>query len=135
MFTGRRIAQSRSQGEIGQVKRDTLLSLQGLEDLTTESMQNFNQRYPDHPAVHYFSVAGAGRPGTIATAVILLPFHEYIQSHSGQPVDGLVHLASARWGDFDAHTWPCDHAEEIGTTWIIPLRLPASIILRDTTRL
>ncbi|MGO9304081.1 MAG: esterase/lipase family protein [Candidatus Korobacteraceae bacterium] len=100
------------------------ISLHGLENLTTESMQKFNRRYPDHPAVHYFAVAGAGRPGTIATAIILLPFHEYIQSHSGQPSDGLVHLASARWGDFDAETWPCDHAEEVGHDLDHPLEAP-----------
>ena len=100
------------------------ISLQGLEDLTTESMEKFNQRYPDHPAIHYFSVAGAGRPGPMATALILLPFHEYIQSHTGQPNDGLVHVASARWGDFDPATWPCDHAEEIGHDLDHPLGAP-----------
>ena len=100
------------------------ISLQGLEDLTTESMQKFNQSYPDHPAIHYFSVAGSGRPGAIATALILLPFHEYIQSHTGQPSDGLVHVASARWGDFDPDTWPCDHAEEIGHDLDHPFEAP-----------
>jgi len=90
------------------------ISLKGLEDLTTESMQKFNQRYPDHPGIRYFSVAGAGRPGTVPTALVLLPFYKYIQSHTGQPSDGLVHVLSAQWGDFDPNTWPCDHADEIG---------------------
>jgi len=87
-------------------------------------MQKFNQRYPDHPAIRYSSVAGAGRPGTSATARILLPFHEYIQAHTGQPNDGLVHVASARWGDFDPDTWPYDHAEEIGHDLDHPLEAP-----------
>jgi triacylglycerol lipase len=90
------------------------ISLKGLEDLTTESMQKFNQRYPDNPGIRYFSVAGTGRPGTVPTALVLLPFYKYIQSHTGQPSDGLVHVLSAQWGDFDPNTWPCDHADEIG---------------------
>ena len=90
------------------------ISLKGLEDLTTESMQKFNQRYPDHPGIRYFSVAGVGRPGVPPTALVFLPFYQYIQSHTGQPSDGLVHIPSAQWGDFDPNTWPCDHAEEVG---------------------
>ena len=90
------------------------LSLKGLEDLTTESMQKFNQRYPDHPGIRYFSVAGVGRPGALPTALVLLPFYKYIRSHTGQPSDGLVHVPSAQWGDFDPNSWPCDHAEEVG---------------------
>jgi triacylglycerol lipase len=99
------------------------ISLKGLEDLTTESMQEFNQRYPDHPGIRYFSVAGTGRPGTVPTALVLLPFYKYIQSHTGQPSDGLVHVLSAQWGDFDANTWPCDHADEIGHDLDHPLEV------------
>jgi len=109
---------------VGEILNHFGISVQGLEDLTTESMQKFNQRYPDHPAIRYFSVAGAGRPGASATALILLPFHEYIQAHTGQPNDGLVQVASARWGDFDPDTWPCDHAEEVGHDLDHPLEAP-----------
>jgi triacylglycerol lipase len=100
------------------------ISLKGLEDLTTESMQKFNQLYPDHPGIRYFSVAGTGRPGTHPTALVLLPFYKYIQFHTGQPSDGLVPLPSAQWGDFDPNTWPCDHAEEIGHDLDHPFEAP-----------
>jgi len=99
------------------------ISLQGLQDLTTESMQKFNQQYPDNPGIRYYAVAGAGRPGIAATAVVLLPLHQYIQSHTGQANDGLVHLSSAQWGAFDPDVWPCDHAEEVGHDLNRPLSL------------
>jgi triacylglycerol lipase len=100
------------------------ISLKGLEDLTTESMQKFNQRYPDHPGIRYFSVAGVGRPGALPTALVFLPFYKYIQSHTGQPSDGLVHVPSAQWGDFDPNPWPCDHAEEVGHDLDHPFEAP-----------
>ena len=90
------------------------ISLKGLQDLTTESMQKFNERNPDRPGIRYFSVAGSGRSGGAPTALVFLLFHKYIESHTGQPNDGLVDVPSAQWGDFDPNTWPCDHADEIG---------------------
>jgi len=100
------------------------VSVKSMEDLTTGSMQKFNQNYPDNPAVRYFSVAGSGRSGTGSTALVLLPFYEYIQSHTGQLNDGMVDVASAQWGEFDPNTWPCDHAEEIGHDLDHPLEAP-----------
>jgi len=98
------------------------VSLDGLEDLTTESTQNFNQRYLDHPGVRYFAVAGSGRAGLLTTAGVLAPFYEYILATTGQANDGLVSVSSAQWGTFDPNTWPCDHAEEIGHDLDLPLQ-------------
>jgi triacylglycerol lipase len=90
------------------------MSVEGLHALTTNSMQEFNGRYPDHPEVAYFSVAGVGRAGPRPTALILRPLHHYILSHTGELNDAMVTLSSARWGDFDPNTWPCDHLDEVG---------------------
>lgn len=90
------------------------ISLNGLRDLTTNSCQTFAQRYPDHPNVTYFSVAGAGRPSFPETAAAFLLFHQYISALTGQPNDGLVTDSSAKWGTFDPTPWPGDHAEETG---------------------
>jgi triacylglycerol lipase len=98
------------------------ISLDALQELTTESCQAFNLRYPDHPAVRYFAVAGSGRPGPLPTALVLSPFYKYILARTGQPNDGLVSVSSAQWGAFDPNTWPCDHAEEIGHDLDRPLK-------------
>ena len=90
------------------------ISLDGLEDLTTESTARFNDNTPNNPQVRYFSVAGRGRDGAVPTAEVLLPFHEYITKKTGQPNDGLVAVESARWDGFDEDLWPADHADEIG---------------------
>jgi triacylglycerol lipase len=98
------------------------ISLDGLKDLTTESMQAFNARYGDRPGLRYYSVAGAGRPGLLPTALVFVPFHRYIRDQKNQDNDGLVTVPSAQWGDFDRNTWSCDHAEEIGHDLDHPLQ-------------
>jgi triacylglycerol lipase len=90
------------------------VSLDGLHDLTTSGAANFNQKYPDHPQVRYFSVAGAGRANRRPTAKIFYPAYKYIKRKIGEDNDGLVAVASAQWGEFDARLWPADHADEIG---------------------
>ncbi|HEX6496349.1 MAG TPA: hypothetical protein VF018_12740 [Acidobacteriaceae bacterium] len=90
------------------------ISLDGLRDLTTASCQTFSARYTNRPLVNYFSVAGSGRIGFLATASAFLLFHQYIFASTGKPNDGLVTVDSASWGTFDPRTWPADHAEEVG---------------------
>ena len=90
------------------------ISLDGLKDLTTASCEAFSAKYTNRPSVNYFSVAGSGRTGLLATASALLLFHQFILASTGKPNDGLVTVDSASWGTFDPATWPADHAEEVG---------------------
>ncbi|HTP34232.1 MAG TPA: hypothetical protein VMJ75_18770 [Candidatus Acidoferrales bacterium] len=90
------------------------ISLDGLRNLTTQFCQKFSATCANDPATAYFSVAGGGRTDFPETCAVLLLFHRYISSLTGQPNDGLVTVASAQWGSFDPKTWPADHADEIG---------------------
>jgi triacylglycerol lipase len=90
------------------------ISLNGLQDLTTKHAASFNDKYVDHPQVRYFSVAGAGRTSGRATAKVLYPGYEYMKKKLQAENDGLVTVASATWGEFDAHLWPAHHLDEIG---------------------
>ncbi len=89
------------------------ISLYGIDDLTTETAERFNQQTPDHPKVHYRSYAGKGRTGTKPTCDLLLPTHALIRKTTGEENDGLVTVTSASWGQLMG-TWPADHADEIG---------------------
>ena len=88
--------------------------LNGLRDLTTSACQSFSAKYPDNPAVSYFSSAGSGRPQFPQTCAAFLLFHQYISAATGQASDGMVPVASAQWGTFESSTWPGDHGEMIG---------------------
>ena len=90
------------------------ISLDSLRDLTTARCQAFSDHYSDHPAVAYFSVAGAGRAAFPQTAAALMLFRQYIHAATGQANDGLVSLQSAAWGAVDPHPWQADHVEEVG---------------------
>lgn len=85
-----------------------------LEDLCTGSMQQFNEKYPDNPAVRYLAVAGTGRGRKPETSLFLLGFHHYIKAVTHEANDGLVTVSSAlRWPE-GSQIWPTDHADEIG---------------------
>ncbi len=86
----------------------------GIVDLTSEGLRRFNARCPDHPQVRYFSYAGRGRPGSRRTCRLLRPCYWLIARREGPDNDGLVSVASARWGEFPEEPWPADHADEIG---------------------
>jgi triacylglycerol lipase len=90
------------------------VSLDGLHDLTAGGAAAFNRTYIDHPQVHYFSVAGAGRANGRPTAKILYPAYKYIKEKTREDNDGLVGTGSAKWGEFDARLWPADHVDEVG---------------------
>lgn len=90
------------------------LDSNALADLSTESMNQFNQRFPDHPAVRYCSVAGAGRSRPPQTSRLLFGFFLYIKSLTNEPNDGLVTVSSAQRWRIDSQIWPADHADEIG---------------------
>ncbi len=86
----------------------------GIVDLTSEGLRRFNARCPDHPQVRYFSYAGRGRPGRARTCRLLRPCYWVVARREGPDNDGLVSVASARWGEFPEEPWPADHADQIG---------------------
>jgi len=90
------------------------VSLDGLRNLTTQYCQKFSAACADNPSVAYFSVAGAGRSSFPETAAVFLLFHKYIAALTGEQNDGLVTVASAKWGTLDPNIWPADHGEEVG---------------------
>jgi triacylglycerol lipase len=86
----------------------------GILDLTTAGAAQFNERYPNHSDVQYFSYAGRGREGGAPTSVWLLPAYYLIGRKAGPANDGLVSVESAVWGESPEPPWPADHADEIG---------------------
>jgi triacylglycerol lipase len=80
------------------------LSAGGFEDLTTWKCRQFNLDTPDVPGVRYFSVAAYLPPGHILRRVIPL---RHLEAAEG-PCDGLVSVASARWGE-DCELWEGTH--------------------------
>jgi triacylglycerol lipase len=101
-----------------------------LADLTSERMAQFNEDYPDHPAVAYFSWAGHScgilEPDCITEQngeiilVALGPTYTLMWA-LGLPNDGQVPVESAIWADFLGEI-PADHANEVGH--FIPLINP-----------
>jgi len=82
------------------------LSRQGFHDLTTAACRRFNEQTPDAPNVRYFSVAAQFALDWTLPEWQLS--HRIIEQLEG-PNDGLVSVASARWGEaFDV--WEGDHA-------------------------
>jgi triacylglycerol lipase len=85
-----------------------------LDDLSTAAAVRFNKENPDVPHVRYLSYFGFGH-----TSLALRPTVEVIKRH-GQTEDektndGVVSLASARWGkDLAEPPWPADHLAQIG---------------------
>jgi triacylglycerol lipase len=99
---------------VREVTRSLDLSTQGLQDLTTRALETFNEEFPDHPDVRYFSYAGKGRDGSKRTCTLLLAAYGLISLKTKQENDGLVTVDSATWGEELVETWPADHADEIG---------------------
>jgi triacylglycerol lipase len=94
------------------------LDVQALNDLTTESCAEFNERVPDAPKVRYFSISGA-RPWH-QVAPIFLHSHKIISDIEG-PNDGMVSVTSATWGEH-LGTWKCDHLHLINRRMTPELR-------------
>ena len=84
-----------------------------LGELTSGFTRDFNLHQHDVPHVRYFSYAGVGKE-----SFILKPAHIYCEFVGTTPEaranDGLVPLASARWGEFIDPIWPTDHLGEVG---------------------
>jgi triacylglycerol lipase len=81
------------------------LPYQAFRDLTTAACAAFNRQTPDAPGVRYFSVAGRFRPDWLAPQWHL---PAAILERAEGPNDGVVSLASARYGEGCA-VWEADH--------------------------
>ncbi len=81
------------------------LPYQAFYDLTVQHCAEFNSRTPDAPGVRYFSVAGRFRLHWLAPEW-QLPAR--ILERTEGPNDGVVSVASARWGEFLGE-WEGDH--------------------------
>lgn len=99
-------------------------------DLRGDGCARFNERTPDVPGVRYASVAGT-KPRD-AMAVTLRATSDLIgavpEERGGGPNDGLVGLASARWGEaFDLVE--ADHFDLVGWTPAVstPLGRPVDV--------
>jgi triacylglycerol lipase len=86
-------------------------------DLTTRACAEFNRTTPDAPGVRYFSVAGCF-PLHWSAPQWALP-GKIVELAEG-PNDGIVSLASARYGE-DCQEWDGDHMDLVN--WPRPWRL------------
>ena len=86
----------------------------GILDLTAPGAARFNEQYPDHPDVRYFSYAARSRGGALPVALVLLPAYHLMKRAGAAANDGLVSVESAAWGESPEDAWPADHADVIG---------------------
>lgn len=84
-----------------------VVDLQGFYDLTTGRMKQFNDEIVDARGVAYASVVG--RIERARAHPLLWPTHLYLSERGGGDNDGLVPVASQKWGEvlreIDADHW------------------------------
>src|SRR6185369_16188207 len=73
-------------------------NVDGLYDLTTRKMEEFNQLVPDAAGVVYSSVVGAVTSLARPVNALLYPGHAYLSRIVG-PNDGMVPAHSQQWGE------------------------------------
>jgi triacylglycerol lipase len=100
---------------------------QAFYDLTTARCKQFNDEVPDAPGVRYFSV-GAEHHGKFTNPEWLLPYHVVLRAEG--PNDGVVSLASARYGPDEMDVWEGDHLSLVN--WPHPFA-PNRGLYRDPT--
>jgi triacylglycerol lipase len=85
------------------------LGAEGIWDVSTHRMLEFNRDVPDVPEVEYFSYVSSVDPRARETPMLLKPALLLM----GSPSDGLVPLESQRWGNV-AGELAVDHWGQIG---------------------
>jgi len=84
------------------------INVDGLYDVSTLRMRDFNSMILDSPEVLYSSVVGAVNLSTVGVHALLLPGHRYLLRKAG-PNDGIVPATSQLWGEpldeVDADHW------------------------------
>lgn len=93
--------------------------LNGLYDIGTRRMAEFNREVPDHPDVRYFSYVAVVSKSQVHR--LLGPSHAYLQRLAGDN-DGLVPADSQRWGECLGNV-DADHWAQIG--WFGAFDAPA----------
>jgi triacylglycerol lipase len=73
------------------------LNMDGFQDCRPDTCRRFNERTPDMPGVRYFSFGGAVPMGHVTP--VLRRAWNLLTTVEG-PNDGMVSLASARWGEY-----------------------------------
>jgi triacylglycerol lipase len=86
--------------------------LEGLRDLTTEQMLEFNRSVPDADSVMYMSYVGAVPAQWADLHALLAPGHAYMHRMVGDN-DGIVPAFSQRWGEVIGEV-RADHWAQIG---------------------
>jgi triacylglycerol lipase len=89
-----------------------VVGVDGVYDLTTKRMNDFNRLVVDSADVSYASVVGAVRPGRSVVHAMLTPGHAYLLRKSGVN-DGIVPAQSQPWGDVIDEV-EADHWAQIG---------------------
>ncbi|NVM55696.1 MAG: hypothetical protein HWN66_18495, partial [Candidatus Helarchaeota archaeon] len=93
-------------------------STEGVKNLTTYFLREFNEKYHDAPDVKYFSYAGVTGPGEkdylppimyITWAIVFLSDDEKASGRN----DGIVAVNSSKWGDYKGEI-PADHFKQVG---------------------
>jgi triacylglycerol lipase len=93
------------------------LDVDGLQNLTTDSVRQFNKDTPDVEGIRYIDVAGDASKG--GHELLLFQVAERVGHLTNQPNDGVVTRRSAlRDGYEHLADWPVDHAGEVG--WMVP---------------
>jgi triacylglycerol lipase len=89
------------------------VNIDGLYDVSTRRMRDFNRVIQDCPGVVYASVIGALNADALSAVHSLLsPGHAYLLRKAG-PNDGVVPATSQRWGESIAQV-EADHWAQIG---------------------
>jgi triacylglycerol lipase len=87
-------------------------NVDGLYDLTTRKMEEFNRLVPDATGVVYSSVVGTVTSLAGPINALLSPGHAYLARLVG-PNDGMVPAQSQKWGEVVGEI-DADHWEQIG---------------------
>jgi triacylglycerol lipase len=87
-------------------------NVDGLHDLTTARMEEFNREVADSADVRYCSVVATVNPEAPRVNALLSAGHGYLARRAG-PNDGIVPAASQRWGDV-LHEVEADHWAQVG---------------------
>jgi triacylglycerol lipase len=87
-------------------------NVDGLYDLTTRRMEEFNRLVLDSPQVAYSSVIGFVNAETPIVNALLAPGHAYLARIAG-PNDGIVPADSQRWGKVLGEVF-ADHWAQVG---------------------
>ena len=104
-----------------------------LHDLTVDATTT---SIPDvvgtHPHIRIRSYAASGRTPGFQTCALLKPTYDFVKAKTGEDNDGVVAVGSARYGDFQGPTWPCDHVQEVGYDLDTVLLPPELIRIRQS---